>query len=237
MEEKILIKSKQYNVKIFSLIMIIIGVVLSALLFCEWYSQAAKYYDSCYETYSAHQANHSCGKRYYSHEKCYECENIEAYPSKINFILNCLDFQDFVFCLIPVAFTALIGILVYFWLHSYEMVVTDKRIYGRVAWGKRVDLPLDFVSATATISLFKGISVSTSSGRIRFLIIKNAEEIYKIINNLLIERQSKKKAETIQETKPKTDNADELKKFKELLDSGVITQEEFEAKKKQLLGL
>ncbi len=31
--------------------------------------------------------------------------------------------------------------------------------------------------------------------------------------------------------------ADELKKFKELLDSGIITQEEFDAKKKQLLGL
>jgi len=31
--------------------------------------------------------------------------------------------------------------------------------------------------------------------------------------------------------------ADELKKFKELLDTGVITQEEFDAKKKQLLGL
>jgi hypothetical protein len=31
--------------------------------------------------------------------------------------------------------------------------------------------------------------------------------------------------------------ADELKKFKELLDIGIITQEEFDAKKKQLLGL
>ena len=31
--------------------------------------------------------------------------------------------------------------------------------------------------------------------------------------------------------------ADELKKFKVLLDSGVITQEEFDAKKKELLGL
>ena len=28
-----------------------------------------------------------------------------------------------------------------------------------------------------------------------------------------------------------------LKQYKELLDSGVISQEEFEAKKKQLLGL
>lgn len=34
-----------------------------------------------------------------------------------------------------------------------------------------------------------------------------------------------------------TSAADEIKKFKELLDSGIISQEEFEAKKKQLLGL
>ena len=32
-------------------------------------------------------------------------------------------------------------------------------------------------------------------------------------------------------------SADEIKKFKELLDAGIITQEEFDAKKKQLLGL
>ncbi len=31
--------------------------------------------------------------------------------------------------------------------------------------------------------------------------------------------------------------ADELKKFKDLLDNGIITQEEFDQKKKQLLGL
>ena len=31
--------------------------------------------------------------------------------------------------------------------------------------------------------------------------------------------------------------ADELKKFKELLDMGAISQEEYDAKKKQLLGL
>ncbi len=36
---------------------------------------------------------------------------------------------------------------------------------------------------------------------------------------------------------PAVSAADELKKFKELLDSGIITQEEFDAKKKQLLGL
>jgi len=34
-----------------------------------------------------------------------------------------------------------------------------------------------------------------------------------------------------------TSDADEIKKFKELLDMGAITQEEFDAKKKQLLGI
>ena len=31
--------------------------------------------------------------------------------------------------------------------------------------------------------------------------------------------------------------ADEIRKFKELADHGIITQEEFEAKKRKLLGL
>lgn len=37
--------------------------------------------------------------------------------------------------------------------------------------------------------------------------------------------------------KESTDPADEIRKFKKLADDGIITQEEFEAKKKQLLGL
>ena len=32
-------------------------------------------------------------------------------------------------------------------------------------------------------------------------------------------------------------SADEIKKFKELLEAGIITQEEFDTKKKQLLGI
>ncbi len=51
------------------------------------------------------------------------------------------------------------------------------------------------------------------------------------INTLYI----RKNINTIHQEQPQT--ADELKRFKELLDNGVITQEEFDAKKKQLLGL
>ena len=40
-----------------------------------------------------------------------------------------------------------------------------------------------------------------------------------------------------QEALPAVDPIAEIKKFKELLDMGIISQEEFAAKKKQLLGL
>ena len=140
--------------------------------------------------------------------------------------------------LIPVAICTVIGFLLYLWLRSYELTITDKRVYGKVAFGKRVDLPVDSVSATSTISLFKGVSVSTSSGKIIFLAIKNANEVYEVINNLLVNRQ-KEKNQNIGTTTvvQNSDEADKLKKYKDLLDSGVITQEEFDAKKKQLLGL
>ena len=47
----------------------------------------------------------------------------------------------------------------------------------------------------------------------------------------------KSDAPVVVEKKASASKADELKKYKELLDSGVITQEEFDAKKKQLLNL
>lgn len=59
------------------------------------------------------------------------------------------------------------------------------------------------------------------------------KDIREIIENY---RKSKKEAQNTTVVM-QTSAADELKKFKELLDMGVITQEEFDAKKKQLLGL
>ncbi len=54
-----------------------------------------------------------------------------------------------------------------------------------------------------------------------------------VIGNLKDEGQLKEIKETVQEKS----SADEIKKFKDLLDSGAITQEEYDAKKKELLGL
>lgn len=128
-----------------------------------------------------------------------------------------------------------ISLLIYFMVAKTELTVTDKRVYGKAMFGKRVDLPMDSVSAVGA-SLLKGIAVATSSGKIKFLGISNRDEIHKAISDLLINRQKSEKQTTIKQEVPQS-NADELKKYKDLLDSGVISQEEFDAKKKQLLGL
>lgn len=117
-----------------------------------------------------------------------------------------------------------------FKLSNYSIKVTDKAIYGRIFMGKEVTLPLDSVSAVGKI-LFKGVVVATSSGKVQFRLIKNVDEVYSTINKLIRSRQTKNSPQAT------TSNADELKKYKELFDSGVITQEEFDAKKKQILGL
>ena len=127
---------------------------------------------------------------------------------------------------------AIITFLLYTWMSECEIIVTDKRVYGKAAFKNRVDIPVDSISAVGT-SFLNGISIGSSSGRIMFFLIANNIEIHSCISNMIIERQKSANTAIISNS----DSADELKKFKELLDSGVITQAEFDAKKKQILGL
>ena len=62
------------------------------------------------------------------------------------------------------------------------------------------------------------------------------EEIQAFQNTLRIIKDAIESARTYVVTNDSISNADELKKYKELLDIGVISQEEFEAKKEQLLA-
>ncbi len=130
----------------------------------------------------------------------------------------------------------LIGLLLYLWWAKYELTITDKRVYGKVLFGIRVDLPLDSISSVGTSFLW-GVDFGTSSGRIHFKFMKNKSEIHTIINTLLIGRQKTEKSIINSNLTVPSSNADEIKKFKDLLDNGIITQEEFDLKKKQLLNL
>lgn len=59
---------------------------------------------------------------------------------------------------------------------------------------------------------------------------KMAEEIKEYIESILVNKSKSQVAASVS-------GADEILKYKELLDQGVITDEEFQAKKKQLLGI
>lgn len=162
---------------------------------------------------------------------------IKAHPIKLLYLIdyawNAL-FDVTMYTLIPFGVSILISIFAFVWLRS-ELIVTDKRVYGKATFGRRVDLPVDSVTAIST-GILKGVGVGTSSGKINFKLIKNRDEIHSVISNILLERQKDNKERTETQVVNFT-NADEIKKYKELLENGTITQEEFDAKKKQLLGL
>ena len=118
-------------------------------------------------------------------------------------------------------------------LKNQSLIVTKHNIRG--SYGKfskrQYDLPID--SITGVSSLPNGLIISTPSERITYTAIINYQEVVSVINEQLRDRQTAKSV-TITEAKSE---AEELKKFKDLLDAGIISQEEFDAKKKQLLGL
>lgn len=220
MDEKVIIKSEQYNfnkfrkrVIIFSICIILFGVLLYIF---NIGGSRIELHDN------GHQVTISI----------FQCM---AYaPFFWEFLLG-YGLSGVVGLFIDVGLILLILLaIVSWWLSSYSITITDKRIFGKTSFGKRVDLPVDSISAVATSTL-KGIAVATSSGKIVFKLIKNRDELHKAISDLIISRQNKSANKPVEIINVSRDVTDELKKYKELLDTEVITQEEFDAKKKQLL--
>lgn len=126
-----------------------------------------------------------------------------------------------------------VAFVIYRVLKLSSLTVTDKRIYGVKGFGERVDLPIDSISSVSISNASKGVKVSTSSGFISFVWLENFNEIYDVINKVLIERQQHK--EVIITSNIPLDNTEMLRKYKKLVDDGLISQEEYENKKKELL--
>ena len=234
MEENKIIESKHYNPIKFAICLIVLGVFALLIFYFAAYSCAEERYLNWVDFYQKHHFS--------SWEELVE-KNVGPKSEFINehiFSMNFGCHTPVIYGFIPLGTCILLAAIIYFGMRSYSLTVTNKRIYGKTWFGKRVDLPVDSVSAIGTIALFKGISVATSSGKISFLLIKNSNEVYQELKKLIVDRQEKnaenKPIEIIKETSAPS-NADELKKYKDLLVSGIITQEEFDAKKKQLLGL
>ena len=244
MEEKVIIQGEKCNVKRIALCVVIVSLIAAIGVICYGIST----YDVSVRMYNNHQHNSSCQvySSYYSDYSDYLWDSIipectySYYSSGEEYATAMFMKNEFIFALTIFGFGAFLGVVLFLMLKYYTITVTDKRIYGKLAFGKRVDIPIDFVTSVAKIQGLKGITILASSKKRKFLLIKNVNEIYNEINNLLIERQKKQYSVVVANptnTQTINNSPDDLIKLKELLDKGIITQEEFDAKKKQILGL
>ena len=89
-------------------------------------------------------------------------------------------------------------------------------------------LPLRKIISTEIQSdLIAGLTITTYSTKYYFKSVMQADDIQRVLQENL----------TAEPTAKHFDSADEIMKFKKLLDAGAITQEEYDAKKKQLLNI
>ena len=234
MEDKIIIKSERYNVKKIFKYGLILSIVAAICSFLFWFMPEMRDelidYNATVKRIEEYEEG-SAGWWYNGLDYFDDKEWVEEHGPTLWYARNVIG-KFLVILIIVFACPAII----YSWLKSYELTITDKCAYGFTAFGRRVDLPVDSITAIG-LSWLKSIAITTASGKISFKLIKNRDEMYETISKLIIERQSKKaEEETFLKQEIPQSNADELRKYKDLLDSGVITQEEFEQKKNQLLG-
>lgn len=101
-------------------------------------------------------------------------------------------------------------------------------------------IPLDSVSSInlKAKGVFASLEVIATGNSIFIdnVPVAIAKEVKEVIEHL--KSEEKKQESYLEESKPASfEPIDELRKYKKLLDEGILTQEEFDAKKKQLLSI
>lgn len=86
---------------------------------------------------------------------------------------------------------------------------------------------------TTVVNVLIILGIGAAASIVVFLILKNIDKIQSLLK---VKQKSKRSTSSVADEK-RTNTPDDLVKLKELLDKGIITQEDFDAKKKQILGL
>ena len=122
-----------------------------------------------------------------------------------------------------------------------NIVVTNYKIVGSYGLKGQMNIPIDSVSSVVADTLHShGIGFTCAGNEYKVYYIENRNEIIDVVNKLITERVANK-SQVISsvniEQNINNDITTELRKYKSLLDDGLITQEEYDTKKKQLLEL
>ena len=162
-------------------------------------------------------------------------EKVPNIKSPIYFAGNLIRvFGLILLCLCVLFFVASIIILLL--NRKTKITVTETRISGIGAFGKNIDIPIEHIHAIGTCML-NGVVLVSAYGKTMFFCMDNRNEICETVNYLLMQYRNKAKAEDSKSNSITQSDVDELKRYKDLLDSGILTQEEFDTKKKQLIGM
>jgi len=79
-------------------------------------------------------------------------------------------------------------------MQKSDLRVSNLRVFGKAAFGKSFDIPLDSVTAVNTVAL-RGIRVATPTGDIRFRLFANAGEVSTALSELLATRRVRKQGD------------------------------------------
>lgn len=125
-----------------------------------------------------------------------------------------------------------------------KMSVSPATVTGVNSFGKSVKMPVEFISNASVKSFDSSIAVTYLGKTHKYFMFSNnialAQTINEAKSGTLVADKSNKAVEMTNVQTVKNDvanSAEEIKQLKELLDMGVITQEDFDTKKKQILGL
>lgn len=113
-----------------------------------------------------------------------------------------------------------------------ELTIDGNTITGRKVSGKILQFFAKDIKSVETTGL-KGLKIKGDGIKYKIILIENADELKARIMTLISEAETR----STNTASYQTDAMDALKKAKELLDTGVITEKEFSEKKKQLLEL
>ena len=122
----------------------------------------------------------------------------------------------------------------------YAFAVTNKRIIAGNSWmmGENSDIidlsNINNISLAKGFNIFGEITIDTLMGR---TVIQHNREVAKLIHAELNQVLYDIKNAPAEENRGSPTNTSEIREYKALLDDGIITQQEFDAKKKELLGL
>lgn len=213
MEETILIEGKR-KANVFSYCMFGLGILLFG---CSFISVIGSYQNGYHYV-------HFFGESF-------KYPNAAWYDSFLEFYFDrFFNYSAWVFCLLALCCIG-IGIYTTCQMSKSAISVSDKRIWGKTSFGKKVDLPISSVSAI-TLGGFSSVAVSSGAMKAKFWLLINKNEVYSTISSLISGNVSVSSTNSIVD-----DAIESLPKYKELLEKGAITQEEFDQIKKQLLNL